>query len=170
MPGAVGQAHVHDHQVRLVAMRPSRSPPPTVPASATTWKSSRRSSSATRPWRTTSWSSTTSSRSGRLGRRVRPAGSRSSSVVSSAPASPASSRHLEGHPRARGRPALDRQRATQRLGARPHVGQPVVGRAAAGRRVEAAAVIDDDEPQHTVGGARARRSTLRRLAHGGPRC
>ena len=31
----------------------------TVPASATTWKPGRRSSIATRPWRTTSWSSTT---------------------------------------------------------------------------------------------------------------
>src|SRR6478609_1228764 len=36
----------------------------TVPASATTWNPSRRSSNATRPWRTTSWSSTTRRRSG----------------------------------------------------------------------------------------------------------
>ena len=54
----------------------------TVPASATTWKPSRRSSSATRPCRTTSWSSTMSRRSGLGGRSVR-RWSRVSPVVAS---------------------------------------------------------------------------------------
>ena len=44
----------------------------TVPASATTWNSGRRSSSETSPWRTTSWSSTTSSVSGRVAPSVMP--------------------------------------------------------------------------------------------------
>ncbi len=108
----------------------------TVPASATTWNASRRSSRATRPWRTTSWSSTTSRRSGRvtaLASRALASGTRAILPFESRVRRPGD-RDADDDTRAAARLAVDFERPAERRRPRPHVGQAAVARAARGVR------------------------------------
>src|SRR6185436_17072244 len=113
----------------------------TVPASATTWNPGRRSRRATRPWRTTSWSSTTSSRSWRGG------------AVPSGPVTrfPSSSRrvfrlapHRHRDDDSRPPPGASKLEATaERSRTIAHVGNPVVTSRDGRRRIEADTVVSD---------------------------
>src|SRR5512141_822648 len=124
-----------------------------VPASATTWKPSRRSRRATRPWRTTSWSSTTSRRSGRELRSVTVGCLRPGR--GDAPQCRAGRRrHSHDDTRARAVGPLDRERAPHAHRSITHVVQPLVTAEAVGAalqvRVEAAAVVLDAQQQVSV--------------------